>query len=676
MSDSGSQPHPAYCEEYSEEAQTTVPETKQSANIAAKRSKADIANPKTYRDEFSDSGYSTNTHGTIDSSLDFKLEAAHFNAQQAAALGHEVPAILKKPSQSRYHSPRRDALRRIGSKGRKDGSGRKKDCVCDKCVAAARRTAASLEVHGPPDHLSAPQRKRTPAPPSPQLRKMQPPQDVPPMREHVRPQAATTSRSRPISFHAGTMPEAMSMAPPPSQPLYVERQLPSGPSAFYPFPPPSYPPPQHSYFQPAPPPPPPPPQDSYASMSLPYELYTQPQLRPHPHQWASEHHPQRPQSMYYGSLPILESAEPIYKFIEPRPPPIERQVSHRGRRTSLREAYAAPDEDYKRMPPPPPPQPVRAESKSRLGQRPTMRHAVTMSAAYPELRHRGSGYDSTDGQVSKHHSRKPSYDGEARSRRPSLARHSKTGDEKVVGFDAIERDMRRLDIEQPSNKMQKSSSVYGHESLEQLEGSVEAYQASKGNVRSPTFSPTHEEAMRLVRKKTNTSSDTGSRASAHSKGSRGSREGSDTKSRKALDRKSSNDVNARNENDRFALRFNPDGINVKMQGGIEGRAINLRKSKDGDGDMELSIESRTSIEARGRAIGSRPMIREKSRKRYSYIEGQGVTEIEGMQQEASRQARLKLGDHDEPRIIGERIITTTRSRRSSRYAYDGTRDMI
>ena len=237
-------------------------------------------------------------------------------------------------------------------------------------------------------------------------------------------------------------------------------------------------------------------------------------------------------------------------------------------------------------------------------------------------------------------------------------------------------------IEPGTTKARQRSSVYNHESLEEKEDSVEAYQQSKGTLRSPSFTPSNDDVMRLVRRKTNTDSDAGSRASAHSRGSRGSREGSDVKARKSIDRRPSNDVNARSENDRFALRFNPEGINVKMQGGIEGRAINLRKSKDGDGDMELSIESRAGIESsRGRTVGSRPTIREKSRKRYSYMEGQGtVRDMESMRLEAAARpssiARVNSREEDGPKIIGERIITTTRSRRSSRYAYDGREKMI
>ena len=669
MSDSGSQPRPAYCEEYSEEAQTTVPETKQSANIAAKRSKPDIGKPKAIRDEFSDSGYSTTTLG---SSLNSKLEIAQSNALRTPAANHETPTAEQNLSQSRAHSPEKTSSRKSGSRSRKGGDARKKDCRCDKCVAAARRASAPKDSHRQPTHVLVQPLQRTSGPSSPQSRRAPTPPDALPTREHVRPRGATASRARPTSFHATTMPEPIFIAQPGTQPLFIERQPASRHSTIYPFPPPSYPPQQPSYFLTSQPPPPPPPQEFYSPM--PYEVQPQPQLRPRPRprQWTSDHHPSRPQSMYYGSPPILEFAEPIFKTIEPTPPPLERQLSRRGRRTSLREGPPAPAEDYGKMLPPPPPR-QGAEPTSRHGQRPPIRHAATTSVAYPELRHRGSGNDSTEGQISNRKSRKPSLD-EARSGRPSLSRPTGASDEKMVSFDEIERGTNRMKIESGNTKSRRHSSVYGHESLEQLEGSVEAYQESRGTIRSPTFTPTHDEMVRLTRKKTNVSSDTGSRASGHSKGSRGSRGSSDAKPRRSLDRRPSNDVNARSENDRFALRFNPEGINVKMQGSIEGRAINLRKSKDGDGDMELSIESRANIETRGRTVGSRPTLREKSRKRYSYIEGQGVRELENTHPVSSRtpsRPGMDRRDEDERRIIGERIITTTRSRRSSRYGYDG-----
>ena len=675
MSDTGSQqPRPAYCEEFNEEAQASLPETKQSANIAAKRSKPDLPRSKTVRDEFSDSGYSSQTHGTLNSSLDSKIEADQPNALEHAVVSHGEPISEKKPSSNGAQSAEKDNAKGIDPKSRRDVGARRKDCLCEKCIGAHRNTAP-IDPHQPSTkYFFGHTRKRTPAPPSPELKRAPPP-DAMPLRDHVRPRAATYSRARPMSFHAGAMTDPMLMA----QPAYVVER-PAARQAIYPFPPPSYPPPQPSYFHPVPPQPPP--QEYFAPMPLPYEVQPQApnQPRPRPRQWTSERMPARPQSMFYVSPPTLEYAEPTYQPIEQPIQHLERKLSRRDRRTSLRTTPMVPDEDSKKMPPPPPP-PPRLDTRSRQEQRPAIRHAATTSA-YQEVRRRETGYDSAEAQVSSRDLKKASFDDGVRSRRPSLARPSKNSEEKVVSFGAIEREMGRMDIEPGSTKSRRRSSVYNNETLEEKEDSVEAYQQSKGTLRSPAFTPSHDDVLRLVRKKTNTDSDTGSRVSAHSRGSRGSREGSDVKARKSIDRRPSTDVNARNENDRFALRFNPEGINVKMQGGIEGRAINLRKSKDGDGDIELSIESRAGIESsRGRTVGSRPTIREKSRKRYSYMEGHGtVREMDDMRLETATRpasiARVKSREEDGPRIIGEKIVTTTRSRRSSRYAYDGRDRMI
>ena len=352
-----------------------------------------------------------------------------------------------------------------------------------------------------------------------------------------------------------------------------------------------------------------------------------------------------------------------------------------------------------------------------------------------------------------------------------------------------------IDTSSPSKSRRRQSSVYGQDSLEALEGSVQEYQEARGTPRSSNPTPSHEEnnmLARLVRKRTNTNTDseTGSRISTQSRGSRTSREGSDghhhkhppppsssralestrtisdSRDARTLDRRPSNDVaSAKNENDRFALRFNPEGINVKMQGGIEGRAIQLRKSREGgEGDMELMIEgpgasayggdgergggmrgrggsgSRPSHAAMAASGALMPVVRERERegdgernrererervsdkerererererggernrshRRYSIIEGRVAQEILSSSSSSSPSYPSASGpsgpgggnyearnlsiaryqqqhgqgygqDEGQPRVIGERIIMTTRSRsrRGSRYAAERER---
>ncbi|MDI1489059.1 MAG: hypothetical protein OHK93_008337 [Ramalina farinacea] len=800
------QPHPAYCEEFSEEAQATVPETRQSANIAPKRSKPSEHSKakKPMRDEFSDSGYSSHTYGTLNSSLDSKLDNAPSGASGATIHNAIVPFagepdVIKNRAQSPEKDVAAGAPKRSRSKHRRDGgaSARRRECGCDQCRAAARPTHLLVDPYRTSTRPSAqpPPRHRTPAPPSPQSRRT--PQIAMPLREHTRSRPSASSRPRPVSYHGGAAPDPRYV---PVQPTYLLDHAPDARQTAYPFLQPSYP-PQPTFYQAAPPPapappPPPAPQDYFQPMQ-PHLYEIQPQMVPPPRpptrQWTSERPPSRPQSMFYAPpppQPVYDyeyGEDPIYTgMIDPQPQQqsLEHSLSRRDPYSSLREAYTGrpyvpSSEDSRRMPPPPPPPP-----KIRPEPRPQIRHAAT---AAPTVY--------ADPQSVSHdqprQSRKPSFDSSPppRSRRPSLARPSlRTSEDKNVSFDSLERGIHSLKLEpiptntasNSSSKSRRRSSVYGGHGdsvLRELEGDVEAYQATQ-RLRSNTntsnsatpISPlaTNEDILSRVplgtRKKTD-SSETGSRASQRSGGSgsglRARRpSNNDVGSTSSRENKEGRDSNTGN----VALRFNPEGVNVKMQGGIDGRAINLRKSKDGDkGDLELSIGSKDESksdrrkqltaahqqtertvpalsgaptvrqiehsthqhhqqERRGRetpvSVGSRPSLagRERSRRRYSYVEG-GSGGVREVHHEEGGYAITRIGSRDPyqavaddsgarmaskdrsgnggrpsdyamvrtgsgglrdeeyrgaggARIIGERIVTTMRSRRSSRYSYD------
>jgi hypothetical protein len=227
--------------------------------------------------------------------------------------------------------------------------------------------------------------------------------------------------------------------------------------------------------------------------------------------------------------------------------------------------------------------------------------------------------------------------------------------------------MARMTID--NNRKQRRASVYGHESLDDLESSIENYQASKGT-RSLNNSIPQDAIMRR-KKATTSSSSASSRHSAKSaksaksgksgKSGKASREGSDVKSRRP-----STDIKSRHDNDGLAMRFNASqGINLDLKGGYEGRTINLKQSKD-EGEMELNIGSK------GRTVGNRPArpaAEEKSRRRHSYIDGEAVTALE--RSRTTSRVRDEIAEVDEPRIVQERITTTSRSRRSSRSGYSG-----
>ena len=247
------------------------------------------------------------------------------------------------------------------------------------------------------------------------------------------------------------------------------------------------------------------------------------------------------------------------------------------------------------------------------------------------------------------------YNSHERVRRPSR----NPSDELAPTTYGIERRMARTNLGSDAAKHRRRASVYGHETLNELElaREVEAYQASKGNGRTsnhilpipPPF---------LMRKKTHTSSkssETSSRKSAKSgksRTSKTSKEGSDLRSRRP------------SEHDKLSMRFDASqGVNVDLKSGMEGRMISVRQTKE-EGELEFSIGSRGRT-----ATGAGRESREKSRKRSAYRNGQSETQIERTRAISRPQMKIRgtedEEDETEPRIVRERITTRTRSQRGS-----------
>lgn len=641
----------AYLEEYNEEAQTTLPGTRRTANITAKRSKPNDSTQRTLRDEFSDSGYSSHTiatFGSTDSSLESKTGSNPLRVDTGTvAIKKKSTTDGKKPP-SRRQSPEKPPLDRVQSKSRKEEAAQPKQCSCTECVAKVRRSAAPVKTshHHTSHHKSHSKQPAPMLPPSTRPPPAQIMQDVPllPQPRPRPPTAQSYHRSRPMSFHGGPIPDLVYQA---HGPLYIERPSPRYPPTPV-FPPPSYP-PQTSYFPT--PQPVPQQQDYFTSPLSPFE----PQPRPRSQRWTSEHPTiARPQSMVYPTSPIIEY--PVYPVMGPSTRPSSRQTSRRERPVVLPDEHPARDEDYYKMPPPP----SRNNTKSRQETRPAMKHASTTPDVYQAQHIRRSGREeSTGANVGHRNPNKESYGEHDRSRRPSLARPNRTSDEKVPNTHTLERNLARMTVESNAAKERRRSSVYDHESLHDLEGSVEAYQAAQRNnaLHAPSI-----DAL-VGRKKANaSSSSTSSRHSEKSEKSKNSREGSDGKSHRT-----SSDVKRRHENEKIAMRFNASqGFNLDIKGDARNGTINLRQVKD-EGQMELNIG------VRGRAVGSRltrPASEEKARRRNSsYVDGEAVKELERART-TSRAPQEKLGDY-EPRIIREHITTTSRSRRSSRSGYSG-----
>lgn len=629
----------ACVEDYNDESETAVPETRKTANITAKRSKPDVTKLQVVRDEFSDSGHSSQTLATLgstNSSLESKSGSDTIRAESYAAAGADKtrPTKIEEKPHSKARSLEKTQSQKVASKSRREEIAQKEPCSCEKCVAKALGATphhpGKLTGKARPPLSENPQSiRRAPAP--------------------ARPRALTSHshlRERPLSLYAGTAHEPLHIQT--QQPVYTEllptvRYAPTTPiiSPSYSSHPTSYFPPPSPIHQPQP-------QQFYPS---PYEF----QPHPRPRQWTSDYHPpSRPQSVVYTTSPILEYvAEPLYVPVPASVQPPSRQPSHRGRPRVLPEQLSARDEDYYNMPPPAPP-PPRSKSTSHQDRRPAVRHAVTADA-HPTLTHRRTVRDeSTTAHVGHHESVKQNHGAHERARRPTR----NTSDETVPNVHGIERGMTRTDAESDAAKHRRRASYYGHESLNEFPEvkAVEAYQASKGNGRTSNHIPIPPPT--LTRKKTHTSSkssETSSRKSGKSGKSRTSKtsgDGSDLKSRRP------------NENDKFSMRVDAShGVNVDLKGGMEGRRISVRQYKD-EGEMEFSIGSR------GRTtVGAGRESREKSRKRYSYRDGQSETEIERMRTMSRPPMKIKEEEdgEDEPegRIVRERITTRTRSRRGS-----------
>lgn len=649
----------AYFEEYNEDAHTTLPETRQTANIAVKRSKTDIAKTKvadTPHERSSDSGYSSQTVATVnsgDSSLESKAgskaSTKPLKLETNAAATKRRPAAPEKSLETVPQSPLKSPLRRTASRAQDRSSKAQKDCACEECRGKVRQSIAPLETSWPlllaqqvqPRHQASANLQ----PPRPS--KPRSPPDVPVVQPaQVRPRALTSQSHRavrPMSYHCGVTPQPMYMPP-----VYQERRQPPPHLAPITYPMPSFPPTRGSYF-PQSSQLPPQPQEAFPVPLSPYEYPPCPQVRSWPTAQVS-------QPVIYGSAPIEYTRPLVYRATTPSAQPMPRHsFSNRERPPPLREAYLHRDEDYYTMPPPSRPTP----SSQQQQQRPIMKHAATTSVAYPLLHHRRSrrAEEDTEYMSSRRSARQDNTGEFDRSRRPLASRPSATvSSDKSNSSHSVEHKLGRMSIESsnPEGKHGKRVSYHGHRTLhDHHERDAEAYQTSKNNSAGVSSDPFTVDSLKLVRKKTHTSSDTGSRVSGEGKSSR---EGSDVKPRSSTDRRGGSDVKTRNEHDGVTVRFHPSsGVNLDLKGsGVEGRTISLRQSREGEGEMELSIGTKERH------------TREKSRRRYSYIEGNSIRELEPARNSSRMRRERQDRAESERESVGERRPAGTGSRQSSR----------
>ena len=663
-------PHgrPAYIEDFNEEDNTTLPETRQTANVAAKRSKPDspkIKGVRKVKDEFSDSGYSSHTAATPaneDPQRDLKGGKAPSSNALVRALSRRRPTVEKRSEST--PRVRMKAPAQVGSFKAKEHV--RYDPNCADCAARGRESVKPPELKLPSKHLpskqaSQPEQGASSKPTAP----IAVPTRVNPEVQHIqpRPRAATAQShrpQRPVSYHAGVAPQMMYI-----QPMYPERQYSPAYPGMSPMSMPSHQPPNIPYFPPAPPPPQarPPPPDTYLAPPLPYEF--QPRLDDR--QWFQEpHRPPRNSTLYNIPPPVEYAQQPILTTIAPSQPVAHYPIYHQDHPQPRIENFPRTEDRY-RMPPPPLPPHIASQ------QRPELRHAAT---THPVMQRQRSDQgaelvrvQSSDGRFSDGRLRKVRTEEHNVSKRPPLATIPSygPGDDKPL--------TRRSDPvvkAESSAKEKKRFSHYGHEQQQvEKEREVEAYQASHGGPsRTVQPLPLTDSSLKLVRKKTR--SDTASRVSGDGKVSRS---GSSVKSRTSTDHKRGSDVKARHEkDDGVKMRFNASqDINVNFKGGgVDDRTISLRPSGDRVGEMELRIgakEKPVSDRERHMAEKDRHM-REREEtmgirsKRLSY--GGGEAEVTRSVSRIRKDVR-EIEDRKER----EARLISNRSRRSSRSGYSG-----
>ena len=593
MANSLHQPSPAYVEEYNEDANITIPGTRQSANIAAKRSKPDIPKLKTAaaeRDEASDPPYSSRI-GVPSGSGDSSPQTPERKVEQSKkalpqSTGISMPPSPTKGTESRPRSPQKPTVQRTMSRTKREEKPPKEICDCKECAARMRPSGTPVKAkpivshheashHSRPAQHGPPSLQTIPFPPPPQLYGVP---ILPAPQPHLRPQPVQRSHrtGRPASFHAGS-----SYNPP----VYIERQAYPNISSQYPL--------SSSYnappvYLPAPSP--------IASRGTPYPF---PGYENHPpvptFPWTTENSlPISGLSSVYGPPQGIEY--PLPQTFYPTVPQVSRHPStHSGHRSERPSPISPSEEEYFNLRHPRKPQSLQPPT------RPAVRHAATTSAAHPAL-HR-SQRRSEEPLVDQY--RKQSLEEGRPALRPALSKRPSATP--TVGTNTSKNSVRittQLDRDSaPHHYRRRPESYCGPEAPRQLEEeieNIEAYQAAQasrnGIIHAEPVTTDDIKQVARRRAKTNASggSEVGSRTSRHSGSSEGKKDPSRTltdRHRREGDTRSKKDETA---DGNFTVKFNASQkVKLEFKGDSGGgRTVELRQIRDGEGGMELSIEGK------------------------------------------------------------------------------------
>ncbi|MCJ1388263.1 hypothetical protein MMC18_001108 [Xylographa bjoerkii] len=691
--------HAAYLEDYSEDTKATVPGTRQTANIAAKRSRPELRNKPISttkgRDEASDSGYSSQTVATVashgSSSQGSKPEGLPISSGVLQSTSKNISSGAQMAGENSERSPDKPSLRRTLSRTQKIEDLRRGSFEGRDAAARIRLSAIPVEAPSSSRDIAPerPQRLRHTGPPSPQASrapKVPEIQTIPISRPPTaRPRLAPSQgpRSRPASYHAGERSDGYYV---PVQPTYVGQPLEPLYINTAPYqPPPYYP--QASTLLPTPLQTSP---QRQAAYSFPQTTFTPPYQPPQPFQWSSSQDvPSRRSSMYSAqvvadySLPILYTAGPYQQ-----PQYARRMSTHRSERpspiTPLDESFRIPeleealelDEDYYRYSMPPPTSRPSASRRQTL-QRPTIRHATTTTSAHSGQRPHQTVYETVEPSYPTS-SRRQSIDESRPASRPSAITRPSASSLKTTHHNKRTPETSPTDEAVPSRPTiagRRRRPVSYHDGRGDLERQVEAYQDAKSGADRP-IPLTAEKIHQVVRRRSKTQASHGSGSGSRA-GS--SREGSDVKKSKTPSRSSMDKQRGVEKSDTgitISIGNARQGMKLGLKGDdIKDRTISFRQRQDGGGAVEVSIGQKSTISSRdGRT-------RDRSVRRYSYAgSGKGVQEI-GEAEYSRRRSKSRAVEErvvDRPRKEEEKVVeeditdklrrvrTESRSRRSSR----------
>ncbi|OCK85590.1 hypothetical protein K432DRAFT_18831 [Lepidopterella palustris CBS 459.81] len=648
---SGSHPLAATVEDYdSDDSEVVTIGRRQvnvpgQANVAAKRSHpSDLGNEKPVEvvgpDAASDSGYSSHTAATMSSADSAQSQKSgsppvnNADAAPAPSLSRRRPTLVDTRKSSSQNSPRKP-LGRTGSSARRAREGREEaECTVQNCEckqsqqSRSRRPQPSpldsaLDISYPPfdqrSQRSDPSSQNPPQSPISARRPTPYSQNstiIQPATTTTRRRSLSTSKTRPISYHAGVTPDAGYWVPGMPYPTPAERGPPSSMSAHYmqpmqPFPMMGATPPNNYY-----------PQGHPLQTSPPYDA-PRPALQP------------RTSSQYSTRRPTYNYGPPVISY-EPQPFQSSSNISTRDRPsarydskntspsafdTSSSEDEFDSEEDADRalMPPPKPKAAPQRRPSLRSSNTPnSYNNRLTQSQTLPERDRDRDARSSRPGTTNPSRSssvRRPSLSSSGRAKATSYSnssgsakvtvetassrrRQSYMGHERTYELEEKHRDADQFH-EEPRYRGETQS--YGGQQrrrqtdldgrrrdeniVEDKKRDAELYQQ---RIRGDAVPALTEQALKAAKRSSRVPSGESDAGSTRSKNS-----SHDKASRISV----SNRTNITNTaNGEIKMRIDPStSINLEFTGDMEGRTIRLAPADDGM--AELIIGSSRGTEA-------------------------------------------------------------------------------